>query len=136
MLRARARGGSGGRHGTPLEFERFFKQRRRRLRGTQRFALAIAVDGAVPSAGLGGQGEPLDGRGDAVALRALRRCLLPGGRLALSVPRGADGVAFNTGRTYGAVLWSQLMEGWGLIDEEAGEQHVWLMEPLALSGAA
>lgn len=66
--------------------------------------------------GLGRYGDPLDPDGDLKAMRKMKSIVKPGGLLFLSVPIGADRLAFNAARVYGNLRLPLLIEGWEEIE--------------------
>lgn len=84
---------------------------------------------SVEHTGLGRYGDPLDGRGDLVAMRRLRALVKPGGHLILAVPTGADALVFNLHRVYGRWRWALLTEGWRMVDAEGWSETVLSLPP-------
>ncbi len=80
-------------------------------RDRPRFSQAVCIS-SLEHSGLGRYGDPLDPDGDLRAMEWLREVVLPGGILFLSVPIGADEVAFNDHRRYGPNRLPRLLDGW------------------------
>lgn len=66
--------------------------------------------------GLGRYGDPINPRGDFLAMDRAKRMLKPGGLLFLAVPVGRDLLAWNAHRVYGAIRLPMLLEGWTVVE--------------------
>lgn len=62
--------------------------------------------------GLGRYGDPLNPEGDFRAMKEMAATVAPGGYLILSVPVGADLLAWNCHRVYGRKRLPMLLAGW------------------------
>jgi SAM-dependent methyltransferase len=70
----------------------------------------------VEHVGLGRYGDPLDPRGDLLAMGELKRVLAPGGTLLFVVPVGSPRVQFNAHRIYGYEQVVDAFEGLKLVE--------------------
>ena len=70
--------------------------------------------------GLGRYGDPLCPDGDLLAMDLVKRTLKPNGKLFLTVPLGADAVAWNLMRRYGALRLPLLLHGWETLKQYGG----------------
>ena len=87
---------------------------------------APRVDAAVSFSsfdhdGLGRYGDPLCPDGDLMAMDIVKRVLSSDGTLFLSVPLGADAVAWNLMRRYGVLRLPLLLDGWETTKQYGGD---------------
>lgn len=66
--------------------------------------------------GLGRYGDPLNPKGDLIAMQKTKKMLNKGGLLFLAVPVGMDCVFWNAHRVYGRLRFPLLIDGWEVVD--------------------
>lgn len=85
------------------------------MKSAQKFDAIVSIS-SIQHDGLGRYNDPLNPKGDIIAMDTFKSMLRPGGYLFLSVPVCKDSILFNTTRTYGRITLPLLLKGWKIVD--------------------